>query len=313
MNENNFSSICLGCLPFGTRVEESESIKMIDYAYENGINFLDTANRYSDGKSEICIGKAVKGRREKFCIATKVGLDGNLKFDYILEQADQSLRRLQTDYIDVYYLHTPDYSTPIEETLEALAVLKEKGKIREYAVSNYAAWQIEEMCWKGEETGAGKPVMAEVVYNLICRTIEPEMVPFAEARKIKVAVYNPLAGGLLTGKYEGNKVPEGTRFDWKWNNMGKIYKERYFNERNMTACRLFAEIAKTIEATPTELALRWCASQSFVSSVIIGATKMGQLKENIQALQKNALPETLMKECTNIYDFVFGIPFSYNR
>ncbi len=218
------STFCLGCMNFGSITEEAKSIKIIQTAIDEGINFLDTANAYSRGRSEEVVGKALKesSKRDRIVLATKVFYqmddeDPNAQGTsrrHIIQQCEASLRRLQTDYIDLYQIHRPTSDIPIDETLRALDDLIRSGKVRYIGTSNFAAWQIIESLWVSKELGLNRFVCAQPTYHILDRSIERELVPMALTYGTAIIPWSPLAGGFLTGKYKrGEKRPEGSRYE----------------------------------------------------------------------------------------------------
>ena len=207
--ELKVSRLSMGTMTFGSQVSEADSIRMVDRGLEAGINFFDTANIYNGGESERIVGNALKGRRDKVILTSKVrgkmgdgpdevGLSGRA----MRKAIEASLKRLRTDYLDLYYLHQPDYDVGIEETLETMAELVREGKVRFPATSNYAAWQVTQILWISEKKGYPAPTISQPMYNLLARAIEEEYLPFCKEHQIAVIPYNPLAGGFLTGKHK---------------------------------------------------------------------------------------------------------------
>jgi aryl-alcohol dehydrogenase-like predicted oxidoreductase len=213
------SQLCLGTMMFGGPSDEAESLRIIDHALETGINFLDTANVYNGGASEQIVGKAIAGRRDRVVVATKgrqpMGEGPNDQGSsrlHILRAAEESLRRLATDYIDLYYLHTPDETTPIEESLRALDDLVRQGKVRYIGCSNFRAWRVCEALWTSDRRNLERFVCVQPLYNIVNRDAEVELLPLCREHKIAVVPYSPLARGVLTGKYQpGEAPPEGSR------------------------------------------------------------------------------------------------------
>jgi aryl-alcohol dehydrogenase-like predicted oxidoreductase len=204
-------------MTFGKQSDQALSTRMVDRLMEHGINFFDTANMYSTGVAETILGNALKGRRDQVVLASKVKFkmgDGpdeeGLSRSAILKAIDLSLSRLKTDYLDLYYLHAPDWNTPIEETLEAVDRLVRAGKVRYPAVSNYAAWQVVEMHWISQRKGYQAPHVSQVMYNLLARGIEQEYQAMCKRLEVATVVYNPLAGGLLTGKHHHERPIPGS-------------------------------------------------------------------------------------------------------
>ncbi len=196
------SRICFGTMTFGGQTSEPDARKMIDLCRDRGVNFLDTANAYNLGTSEEILGRILQGHRQDWILATKVrnkmgeGPDmAGLSRAAIFRAIDDSLRRLRTDYVDLYYLHLPDYAAPIEESLDAMNELVKAGKVRYVATSNYSAWQMVEMFWISERKGYPPPLLSQPMYNLIARGIEQEYLPMCRRYDVSNIVYNPLAGG----------------------------------------------------------------------------------------------------------------------
>lgn len=286
------SVLCLGCMMFGRSTTPDDSYAIIDHALDAGINFLDTANVYSRGRSEEITGEALKrnGKRDKIVLATKVHgrMDdddpnaGGTSRRHIIEQCEASLRRLQTDYIDLYQLHRPRPEIAIDETLRALDDLVRAGKVRYIGSSTFAAWQVVESLWAAKEMGLNRIICEQPPYNILDRRIERELLPMAQTFGIGTIPWSPLAGGLLTGKYtRQNPSPEGAR-----------YADVSGNAR--FAARKTAEIYDVVEAlepvvadkgcTMAQFALAWVAERPGVTSPIIGPRTMEQLVDNLGAL-----------------------------
>jgi aryl-alcohol dehydrogenase-like predicted oxidoreductase len=283
------SSLTLGCMMFGGKTPAAESYDIIDRALDAGINFLDTANVYSIGRSEEVTGEALKrnGKRHDLVLATKVhgkmgeGVNdlGNSR-RHIIEQCEASLRRLQTDYIDLYQIHRPQPDIPIDETLRALDDLVRAGKVRYLGSSTFAAWQLVESLWVAKELGLHRFVCEQPPYNLLDRRIERELLPMARTYGFATIPWSPLAGGLLTGKYKrGEEPPEGARFADQSN---PLYRRR-LNERIYDVIEGLQPIADEKGATLSQLALAWVMQQPGVTSPIIGPRTMEQLEDNLKA------------------------------
>ncbi len=309
------SALCLGTMMFGGQTSEADSLAIMDYAWDNGMNFWDTANAYNQGESERIVGKALKGRRDGVILATKVfnqmgsGLnDHGLSRRHILSAVDASLKRLDTDYIDLYYLHAPDYDTRIEETMDAMNDLVHAGKIRYIGVSNFAAWQIADILAVCDKRGYAAPVITQNVYNAITRGIESELVPFLKAHGMGMAVYNPIAGGLLAGKHRPGKPAENTRFS---NN--QAYYERYWSDENFAAVEKLTEIAAQHGLSILQLAMKWCAGREGVTSVITGVSRLEQLKQNITTIEGEGLDTDVLAACDEVWHSLAGTRFAYNR
>ena len=288
------SPLCLGCMMFGGRTEPKDSYKIIDRAIEAGINFLDTANVYSRGESEKTTGEALKrnGRRDKIVLATKVhGTMGEGPNDWgncrrhIIEQCDASLKRLQTDWIDLYQIHRPQPEIPIDETLRALDDLIRAGKVRYIGTSTYAAWQCVEALWASRDLGLNRFVTEQPPYHILDRRIERELIPMAQTYGYGLIPWSPLGGGLLTGKYKrGEKAPENSRF------AGREDNER-FNDAIFDVTEGLEPMVANKGCTMAQLALAWCMNQPGITSPIIGPRTMEQLEDNLGAFDVDVTDE----------------------
>ncbi|MFY9812904.1 MAG: aldo/keto reductase [Dehalococcoidales bacterium] len=278
------SEITLGTMIFGQQVDEAESLKIIDLAFEKGINSFDTADGYAGGRSEEIVGKALKNKRHVVVLASKVASkqgpgpnDAGLSREHILQAVENSLRRLGTDYLDIYYAHHPDNTTPIEETLRAFDTLVRQGKVRYAACSNYRAGQLVRALAVSEQRNLARFDCIQTVYNLITRDIEAELLPTCADEGVGVVVYNPLAGGLLTGKHNGNQPPTAdTRFG-----QNPMYLERYWSPINFKAVEHLKQIAAAYNRKPAQFALAWVLGNPGIASAIVGASSAAQLAENL--------------------------------
>ncbi len=309
------SRLCLGTMTFGDQVGQEIATAMIRYGLEQGINFIDTANCYNEGASETILGKALEGCRHQVVLASKVGIKcGPKQSNYglsrgqIIQQAEASLKRLNTDYLDIYYMHLPDYNTPIEETLDAMTCLVRSGKVRYIGASNHAAWQLCQLLYEAEKRYLLPPCVTQVVLNPLTRGVEQELVPFLGKNPMGLVTYNPLAGGLLSGKYVKHTLIEGTRFS-----RNPKYKERYWTEENLKAMDELDHYAQEAGISLLELSMRWSWSQPYVDSILLGFSRMGQLQQNIGSIQAGALPVHLIEACDQVWEKVSGNRFSYNR
>lgn len=285
------SPLCLGCMMFGGKTTPEDSYAIIDRALDAGINFLDTANVYSRGRSEEVTGEALKrnGKRHKVVLATKV--HGRMDDDdpnaagssrrHIIEQAEASLRRLQTDYIDLYQIHRPRSDTPIDETLRALDDLIRAGKVRYIGTSTFGAWQLVESLWVAKEYGLNRFVCEQPPYHILDRRIERELIPMAQTYGFGIIPWSPLAGGLLTGKYtRENPSPEGGRYADVANN--PLWVKRKTDEIYDVVAGL-KPLAEAKGVTMAQYALAWVIRQPGVTSPIIGPRTMEQLEDNLGA------------------------------
>ncbi len=302
------SEICLGTMTFGNQVNEAESIKLTKWALDAGINFVDTADQYVNGLSEEIVGKALKGVRHNMVLATKVGgwqsgptvNDIGTSRKHIMDGIEGSLRRLGTDYIDIFYTHRWDHATPIDETLRALDDLVHQGKVRYIGCSNYLVWQLCKALWVSDVLNLARYDCTQPPYNLVTRGVEDEMLTLCANEEVGVCAYNPLAGGLLTGKHDPNKPPaEGTRFGNKM--MGKMYSNRYWLPSDFEAVARFKEITRKHGRSMAQFALAWILNNKAITSVICGATSIKQLEENIGAIELT-LAEDELKACNEVWD-----------
>jgi aryl-alcohol dehydrogenase-like predicted oxidoreductase len=233
---------------------------------------------------------------------------GGLHRRHVVKGVEDSLRRLQTDYLDVYYLHRPDYSTPLDETLAAFGQLVTQGKVHYVGMSNYASWQVCQARWKCDVNRWAPPVVTQVPYSLITRGIDEEYVAFVKEMGIGVTVYNPLGAGMLTGKHKRDSGPaEGSRLAFN-----DDYRARFWHDANFDAVEQLAEVARAAGLTMVELALRWLASQDHVDSVILGASKMEHLEANLKAVDGRLSADTL-DACDDVWQTLRGPHFRYNR
>lgn len=303
------SKICLGTMTFGDQVDQATGVAMTHKALDLGINFFDTARVYADGRSEEILGKALVGRRQDAIVATKVRFseNGGLSRRNIMRQVEKSLTALQTDYIDVYYLHAPDRHTSIEETASAMDDLVRSGKIRYIGVSNFAAWEIVDLIWKSDKRNYTPPILSQNVYNLITRAVEQELVGCLKANHMGMVVYNPIAGGLLSGKHQFGTPTENTRFG-----LDPMYVDRYWSQENFTAIQTLSEIAQQWGMNVRELALRFCATRPFIDSMLIGASKIDHMTQNVECLESFAFPKELEEQCDKVWHDLSGTRFNYH-
>lgn len=288
------SVLCLGTMTFGknqwqmgnmTLPEVKEAIKL---SLDAGVNFIDTADVYSYGESEDLLGQAIQGIRKDLIIATKVRMrmsdkpnEIGLSRHHILNSCDASLKRLRTDYIDLYQVHIWDPVTPLEETLRALDDLVRWGKVRYIGVSNYAAWQIMKALWVSDKNGWVRFQSLQALYNLAIRDIEVELVPLCQDQNLGILPWSPLAFGLLSGKYRrGAPMPQGTRMQGPLKDFLPTDWDRVYN-----IVDVLDEIAKGHGVPVAAVALAWLIQKPGVTSVIIGARTIDQLRENLKAAQ----------------------------
>jgi aryl-alcohol dehydrogenase-like predicted oxidoreductase len=312
------SKICLGTMTYGDQVGEAEAINIMKKALDAGINFFDTADVYAEGRSEEIVGKALKGVRDSVVLATKVANrtgpspnDVGLSRKHILKGIEDSLRRLETDYLDLYYVHLPDYNTPIEETLRALDDLVHQGKVRYIACSNFRAWQLCKALWVSDLHDWVRFDCIQPPYNLLTRDIEYELLPLCASEGIGICVYNPLAGGLLTGKHDLDRPPAvGTRFSLE--SIGRMYYERYWTDENFKAVARLKDIAQEHGRSLSQFALAWILSSKTITSAICGSTSLRQLEQNAGATEIE-LSEEELSACDSVWEQLRPLRFFYGR
>ncbi|HLH97317.1 MAG TPA: aldo/keto reductase [Xanthobacteraceae bacterium] len=281
------STVGLGCNNFGGRIGPAESRAVVHKALDLGITLFDTADAYGNqGGSEQCLGEILGDRRRDIVLATKFGLPmdekgatGGASRRYVIAAAEASLKRLRTDWIDLYQVHRFDAKTPLEETLRALDDLIRAGKVRYAGVSNFAAWQVVDACWTARTLGLNRLVSCQDEYSLLVRDIEAELLPAMQAFGLGLLPYFPLAGGFLTGKYRrGAALPAGARLTLR-----KNLAERFLTQANWSVVEHLQQFCSERGHTLVELAFSWLAGRPAVASVIAGATKPEQVEQNVKA------------------------------
>lgn len=299
------SEICLGTMTFGNQADLKTSFEIMDTAWEGGVYFFDTADVYPlgataemRGRTEEFVGQWIKerGRRDQLVLATKCRgnmgdgpNESGLSRKYIFKAIDASLKRLQTDYIDLYQVHSPDLETPIEETMEALHDLVKAGKVRYLGCSNYQAYQLAKALWVSDKNGWSRFECDQPRYNILFREIENEVLPLCRQEGVGVIAYNPLAGGFLTGRYKkGQDVEAGTRFSL--HQAGKMYQNRYWKEANFAAVSELGEYFDGRGKPLAQVALAWVLAQPGITSAILGASRPEQLKETLSATEMELEP-----------------------
>ena len=309
------SEFCLGTMTFGGQAEEKESLKIMDYAVDHGVNFFDTANVYHNGESERITGKGLAGRRDQIVLATKVygpmgtGVNNvGLSRHQILSQVEGSLKRLNTDYIDICYLHNPDHATPLEETLETMDTLVRSGKIRYVGVSNYAAWEIADALAICDKRNYVPPVITENLYNMLSRSIEFDLTDFLTRHPMALVAYNPIAGGLLTGKHSRQGPVKGSRFDGN-----ARYMDRYWNQPMLDEVEAVRGIAEKAGISMVSLSLKWCALQPHMTSVISGASRFEHVVQNLSVFEdRQELSGEILAECGQVWNRLMGAVVNYH-
>ena len=313
------SRLCLGTMTFGLQTDEPTAHAILDRAAEGGIDFLDTSDAYplggdlsTRGITEEIIGRWLHGKRDRFIVATKCFLPtGPAPFDagnsrkHIMSAVDASLRRLQTDYIDLYQLHGYDKNTPIDETLSALDDLVHSGKVRYIGCSNFLTYQLVRAYGRSETLGLVKFDSVQPRYNLLFRQIEREMLPFCEEEGVGVIPYNPIAGGLLSGKHDrGAPPPEGGRF--ALGQAGSMYTERYWHDREFDTVDALRKLADQAGVSLVTLCVAWVLANKAVTAPIIGASRPGQLDASLAATDYALDPELKRQLDDLTYDYRMG-------
>lgn len=315
--------LTVGVMNFGGRTPKDESLRIVRRAIDRGVTFFDTADAYGDGASEDLLGQGLRDAfatgtsREQVGVATKVGFKRRngkpegLRPEVVRTALEESLRRLGLEYVDVYYLHVPDHSTPIEETLDGVREVLASGKARAFGVSNYASWQIAEMLPLCAARGMPAPVMSQVLYNLLVRQLDLEYLAFARAHPaLHSTVYNPLAGGLLARELKpGDAIPAGSRFD-----RNKLYRGRYWSEAMIEQAGRYAALAREAGLTPVQLAYAWISARrsAGVNSVLAGPGTVAHLDAAIDACELTLPPEVLVR-IDQLHRAFTGTDVSYAR
>jgi aryl-alcohol dehydrogenase-like predicted oxidoreductase len=289
------SPLCLGTMMFGGPTDEAESVRIIHKALDLGINFIDTANMYVQGKSEEVVGRAIRDRRQQVVLATKgrqkMGEGPNDKGAsrlHLQRELDNSLRRLGTDYMDVYYVHAPDADTPIEETLRALDDAVRTGKVHYLACSNFRAWQLCEALWTSDKLNLHRFACVQPLYNIVNRDIEVELLPLCKAHGIGVVSYSPLARGILTAKYQpGQQPPAGSRAS---RNDARM-KQAEWRDASLEVSQQIAAHCQRKGVAASQFALAWCLANPNITSVIFGPRTMEQFDDNAACLNVSITPE----------------------
>lgn len=315
--ELEIGPIVLGTMTFGTQLDESESERVVHRARELGVTMFDSANSYGGGRSEEILGRVVAPFRDEVQVVTKVGSYRSVdeadapRLDRasILRECDASLGRLGLDHIDVYYLHMPDPRTPIGESLAACQELVDAGKIRHLAISNHAAWQIVDAVRLAEAHGWPRVRASQPMYNLLARRLEEEYAACTEYLDLSNLVYNPLAGGLLTGKHRRDERPEeGTRFARRAN-----YVDRYWNAAMFDAVAQLEDVARDAGLSLIELSLRWLVSRPFVDGILLGVSSLDHLEANIAAADGPAPDAETLERIDAVWAELRGPAPPYNR
>lgn len=308
----------LGTMNFGDTVTAEVAANIMDAAIAAGVTHVDTANGYAGGATEEILAGLLACRRDQVTIATKAGIPHPDAGDHaplsapgLRASLEGSLRRLGVDSVDLFYLHQPDRQTPLSETLVTIAELVKEGKIGALGVSNYAAWQIAELNHLADDTGAPRPVVAQQVYNLLARRLEDEYAEFAAESGLVTMVYNPLGGGLLTGRHTFDDQPSDGRFGDS--RLATMYKQRYWNTAIFEAVERLTTLAGEVGLAMTEMALRWLVSKPASGPILLGASKIGHLESNIAAIEAGPLDDDVVSACDDIGATLRGAMPNYNR
>jgi 1-deoxyxylulose-5-phosphate synthase len=300
------SEICLGTMTFGHQCDERTSFQILDKAADRGVSFLDTADVYpvppspeTAGRTETIVGAWLQGKRDRFVLATKCRMrvgpgpnDEGLSRCHVLKAAEDSLRRLRTDYIDLYQTHSPDPDTPPEETLRAFDDLVRQGKVRYVGCSNYPAWQVALCLGVSGRLGLARFDCVQPRYNLLYREVEAELLPLCRDQGLGVIAYNPLAGGFLSGRYRTLEAPPpGTRF--ALGKTGDLYRERYWQQAQLEAVEHLKRFFEGRRPSLVQVAVAWVLAQPGITAAIVGASRPEQLDDSLAAAQLTLTAEEL--------------------
>jgi aryl-alcohol dehydrogenase-like predicted oxidoreductase len=282
------SPLCLGTMMFGDPTDEATSRRIVDKARDAGINFIDTADVYNDGKSEEIVGRSMKGRRHDWVLATKLanpmGKDPNrvgLSRKWMTSAVEESLTRLGTDYIDIYYLHKEDHSTPLAETVRAMGDLVRAGKVRYFGVSNYRSWRVAEICNLCDRMGIDRPIVSQPYYNAMNRMPETEHLPACGYYGLGVVPYSPLARGVLTGKYDPDAPPPN---DTRAGRNDKRIQQTEWRRESLVIAQTLKKHAEKRGITAGQFAVNWVLNNKFVTAAVAGPRTEAQWDEYVGAL-----------------------------
>jgi 1-deoxyxylulose-5-phosphate synthase len=299
------SRLCLGTGTFGKQTDEAEAFRIFDTVADAGVNFIDTADIYPGGaeahevgRAEEITGRWLKDKRSRFILATKAGgamgpspWDKGSSRKHLLDAIDASLRRLDTDYVDLFQLHMDDTETPLDETVEALDAIVRSGKVRYVGVSNFLAYRLARAIGRQDALRLARFVSVQPRYNLLFREIERELLPLAQEENVAVISFNPLAGGLLTGRYRRDDAPDSGRFSAEVGQFGAMYKARYWHDREFATVGALQEIATAAGEPLPKLAIAWIMANPAISSVILGASRASQLTDTLAAADYDLSPD----------------------
>lgn len=312
------SGLVLGTMTFGNTVAPDDAAVLLDTALDAGVTGVDTANGYAGGTTESLLAPLLATRRDRVVLATKAGIPHPDAGDHsplspagLRASVEGSLRRLGVEHIDLFYLHQPDRAAAPGETMSTVAELAAEGKIGALGVSNYAAWQVAELDRLATELGAPRPVVAQQLYNLLARRIEDEYVEYAAASGVRTMVYNPLGGGLLTGRHRYDQRPDDGRFATSV--VAQMYRKRYWDSRLFAAVDELSTVAAGADIGLVELSLRWLLSKDATDHLLLGASSSAQLDANLAAARSGPLPPEVVAACDAVGDRLRGPMPAYNR
>lgn len=341
------SSLCLGTMTFGKQIDEPASLRIIDRALEAGVTFIDTADLYVNGVTEQIVAKAIKGRRDALVLASKGGHvrklapkygeqkisgpidiarprpfppwaaedtgpnDMGLSRKHLMQALEGSLKRLGTDYLDLYYAHMPDYDTPLDETLRAMDDMVRQGKVRYLGCSNFRAFQLGKALAISEQRNLARWDVVQPPFNLLARDVEYELLPLCREEGVGVCSFSPMAAGLLSGKYEKDKAPiEGARYSL--GHMGYTYNKPYWNDLNFSAIERLKKIADGAGVSLPRFALAWVLANPAITAIVNGATSVAQLEENIAATDIR-LGADVLQACDDVWRTLRAPTVYYGR
>ncbi|MFE7707045.1 aldo/keto reductase [Streptomyces sp. NPDC057486] len=315
------SPLVLGTMTFGDTVDRVGAADLLDMALDAGITGVDTANVYADGETERILAGLLPSRRDRMVLATKAGIPhpdqaghAPLSRAGLRAALEGSLKRLGTEYVDLFYLHQPDHATPAADTMEAVAELASEGRIRALGVSNFPSWRVAELMRLADEMNAPRPVVAQQLHNLLARRIEEEFIEYAAhptARGIRLMAFNALAGGLLTGRYSGREKPGAGRFTTS--RLADAYHDRYWNDELLAAVARLTDVAEQAGIPLAALALRWLLHRDSTHAVLIGSSNTAQLRSNLEAAAAGPLPEDVLDACEQASNGLRGPMPPYHR
>jgi aryl-alcohol dehydrogenase (NADP+) len=330
------SALCLGTMTFGKQVDEATSLGIIERALDLGVTFIDTADMYVNGVTEQIVAKAIKGKRDALVLASKGGHvkklaakygeqrisgpidlarpapfrpweagagtgpnDMGLSRKHLMQALEGSLKRLGTDYLDLYYAHMPDYDTPLDETLRAMDDMVRQGKVRYIGCSNFRAFQVAKALGISDKQNLARWDFVQPPFNLLARDVEYELLPLCREEGVGVCPFSPMAAGLLSGKYEKDKAPlEGARYSL--GHWGYTYNKPYWSDANFAAIEQYRKIAAQAGLSLSRFALAWALANPAITAIVNGSTSVKQLEDNVAATDVKLSPDAL-KACDDVW------------